>query len=173
MESVDPSAAPFHTPFTPYNTLWYNISAMTKENMTSLIRAFRENISVAKDSLPNGNGFLPIAQMATLIDFMNGDIEGIQSPLSDIARNSFPTPPQIPPGNQDPNPLATACMKRLGELGVQSLFDIKGYKLDGCEHFLLHINGRFADTGWTNGDKRIPVFMSIMDECGITLNRID
>ena len=46
---------------------------MTKENMTSLIRAFRENISVAKDSLPNGNGFLPIAQMATLIDFMNGD----------------------------------------------------------------------------------------------------
>ena len=146
---------------------------MTKENMTSLIRAFRENISVAKDSLPNGNGFLPIAQMATLIDFMNGDIEGIHSPLSDIARNSFPTPPSIPPENQDPNPLATACMKRLGELGVQSLFDIKGYKLDGCGHFLLHINGRFADTGWTNGDKRISVFMSIMDEVGITLNRID
>lgn len=114
-----------------------------------------------------------IAIAATIIDYLRGDICGLPSPLSDIARNSFLTPPKIPPENQDPNPLATECMKRLGELGVQSLFDVKGYKLDGCEHFLLHINGRFADTGWTNGDKRISVFMSIMDECGITLNRID
>ena len=160
---------------------------MTQEEMKLIGKAFENNRSDAFDVLYDPLDSTEVrfhrqsnlAILVTLVDFLRGDIEGVQSPLSDLARNQPTTPnqpttlPKPPPENQDPNPLATECMKRIGELGVQSLFDIKGYKLDGCGHFLLHINGRFADTGWTNGDKRISVFMSIMDEVGITLNRID
>ncbi len=137
--------------------------------MTSLIRAYATNMAVAQDNLLQGRGFMPIAQIATIIDFLNGDIEGLEPPTMSTSMANGKTPVR----GCDPQPLATECMKRLGELGVQSLFDVKGYKLDGCGHFLLHINGRFADTGWTDGDKCISVFMSIMGEVGITLNRID
>ena len=159
---------------------------MTQEEMKLIGKAFECNWSDAFDVMYDPLDSAEVrfhrqsnlAILVTLVDFLRGDIKGVQSPLSDLARNqpttsNQPTTPQIPRGHQDPNPIATECMKRLGELGLQSLYDIKGYKLDGCGHFLLHINGRFADTGWTNGDKRISVFMSIMDEVGITLNRID
>ena len=138
--------------------------------MTSLIRAFRENISVAKDSLPNGNGFLPIAQMATLIDFMNGDIEGVQSPLSQLAQSSSV---KTPTRGGDPNKRATECMKRLGELGVQNLDEIKGYKYDSSNHFLLFVNNRFADTGWEKGDEHIYSFVTIVKDMGLAIPHMD
>lgn len=134
--------------------------ALTDNKLKAMVGSLHTNEDNARD----------VAIAATVIDCLRGDIEGVQSPLSQLAQSSSV---KTPTRGGDPNKRATECMKRLGELGVQSLFDIKGYKLDGSEHFLLHINGRFADTGWTNGDKRISVFMSIMDEVGITLNRID
>ena len=143
--------------------------------MTSLIRAFRENISLAKDSLPNGNGFLPIAQMATIIDFMKGDIEGIPSPLSELARNGdggafHPTNSEAA---ADPAPVATEAMKKLGSLGLQSLSELKGYKVDDNNHVLLHVKGRLADSGWTAPSLHLEVLMEVMKDRGLPFPDLD
>lgn len=143
--------------------------------MTSLIRAFRENISLAKDSLPNGNGFLPIAQMATIIDFMKGDIEGIPSTLSELARNGDGGAfhPKESEAAADPAPVATEAMKKLGSLGLQSLSELKGYKVDDNNHVLLHVKGRLADSGWTAPSLHLEVLMEVMKDRGLPFPDLD
>lgn len=148
---------------------------MTKENMTRLIRSFGKNISVAKDSLPNGNGFLPIAQIATIIDFMNGDIEGLPSPLSELARKGdggafHPTNSEAA---ADPAPVATDAMKKLGSLGLQSLSELKGYKVDDNNHVLLHVKGRLADSGWTAPSLHLEVLREVMNDRGLPFPDLD
>lgn len=108
---------------------------------------------------------------ATLIDYLRGDIEGLPSPLSDLARStsdsSHPNPQNPPADNGDPNPIATEVMKKLGSLGLQSLSELKGYKYDADNHVLLHINGRLADSGWLMGDPHMCALADIMSSLGL------
>lgn len=157
-------------------SLWYTISAMTKEECELLGKAFEDNRSNAFDVLYDPldsteerfhrqNYF---AVLVTLVDYLRGDIEGLPSPLSELARNSADSSrPSSPPDNGDPNPISTEALKRLGSLGIQSLDEIKGYKYDDAGHILLLIKGRFADSGWTEDDPRITHLIDIMETFGI------
>ena len=78
-----------------------------------------------------------------------------------VKNDGFPQPAEP---NDDPNPIATEVMKRLGELGLQSLKEIQGFKFDSNNHLLVLTNNRFADTGWIEGDPRIEELSAIMNE---------
>ena len=104
-----------------------------------------------------------VATTATVIDYLRGDIEGLPSPLSELARNNADSScPAPPPDNGDPSPLSTEVMKCLGSLGLQSLKELKGYKYDDKSHILLHVNGRLADSGWLKGDPHLCELERIM-----------
>ena len=127
-------AAFFYTPLKASPLLCYTIGAMTNEELELLGKALR------------------------------GNIEGLPSPLSELARNnddsSYPSPPQ---DNGDPNPEDTETLKHLGSLGIQSLEELTGYKYDDAGHILLRIKGRFADSGWMEDDPRITRLINIME----------
>lgn len=146
--------------------------AMTNKELELLGKAFEDNRSnafhVLYDPLDSAevrfhrqNNF---AVLVTLVDYLRGDIEGLPSPLSELARNnadsSYPSPPE---DNGDPNPEATETLKHLGSLGIQSLEEITGYKYDDAGHILLRIKGRFADSGWMENDPRIAHLINIME----------
>ncbi|MBO6031735.1 MAG: hypothetical protein J6Q22_09700 [Prevotella sp.] len=154
---------------------------MTNEELKLLGKAFEDNRSnafhVLYDPLDSTevrfhrqNHF---AVLVTLVDFLRGDIEGLPSPLSELARNpddsSRPAPP---PDNGDPSPLSTETMKRLGSLGIQSLSEVKGYKIDDSNKVLLFVNGRFADSGWSLDDTHLDKLHSIMKEFNLPFNRL-
>ena len=140
---------------------------MNKINMKKLTGAYIDNLQVAKDTMPNGSGYLPVASIATLIDYLSGNIDGLLSPLSDIARNDAASScPPAPKDNGDPNPIGTEVMRRIGELGVQSLSEIKGYKYGDSGNLLLLIKGRFADTGWKRDSPQNTTLVEIMEACG-------
>ena len=107
-----------------------------------------------------------VAAIATVIDYLNGDIEGIKpSPL-----NSPPSTPAEP--NTDPSPITTEALQRLGSLGLQSIDEIKGYKIDSQGHFLVFVNSRFADTGWTEGDSHVHALKVFLDSMGVSVPRM-
>lgn len=146
---------------------------MTQEEMRLIGEAFENNRSDAFDVLYDPLDSAEVrfhrqtnlAILVTLVDFLRGDIEGVKSPLSDLARNSADSSHQSPPDNGDPDPISTEVMKRLGSLGLQSLSELKGYKYDDEDHFLLHIKGRLADSGWMHGDAHIVALINTMEEC--------
>ena len=168
-------AAFFYTPLKASPLLWYNITAMTNEEIELLGKAFEDNRSnafgVLYDPLDSAevrfHRQYNFAVLVTLVDYLRGDIEGLPSPLFELARNnadsSCPSPPQ---DNGDPNPDATETMRQLGFLGIQSLDEIKGYKYDEAGHVLLLIKGRFADSGWMEDDPRIALLIDIMETFG-------
>ena len=140
---------------------------MNKEEIEKLKVAFRRNSD--EDAYDWEDQTYRLKRMAvgiisTIIDYLRGDIEGLPSPLSELARNnadsSFPSPPQ---DNGDPNPEVTETMKHLGSLGIQSLKELTGYKYDDAGHILLRIKGRFADSGWMENDPRITHLINIME----------
>lgn len=131
---------------------------MNKEEITDLAVAFANNEFAARHEPENIRS--EVAVLATMIDYLRGDIDGIKP----VANEQNNVPKQ---DNADPDKLATETMKRLGELGLQSLNEIKGYNFDSNGRFLLFINGRFADTGWTKGDPHIDSFMTVCEQIGI------
>jgi hypothetical protein len=171
------SAAFFYTPFTAYKHLWYNITAMEHKELSCLFEALTDNklkAMVGGCLHANEDTARDVAIAATVIDYLRGDIEGLPSPLSELARNnddsSYPSPPQ---DNGGPNPKVTETLKRLGELGLQSLNEIQGYKYDSNNHFLLLINNRYADTGWEKGDSHICTFVTIVKDMGLAIPCIE
>lgn len=156
-------AAFFYTPLKASPLLCYTIGAMTNEELELLGKHLcaNEERTVA---YYNGGDRSTMAIMATLVDYLRGDIEGLPSPLSELARNkadsSYPSPPQ---DNGDPNPEDTETLKHLGSLGIQSLEELTGYKYDEAGHILLRIKGRFADSGWMEDDPRITHLINIME----------
>lgn len=158
-------AAFSHSPLKASPLLCYTIGAMTQENINNLEKAYNNNLA----SLYTwGDDFgrerrLSVAFLATIVDYLRGDIKGLPSPLSELARNnsdsSYPSPPE---DNGDPSPLSTEVMKCLGSLGLQSLKELKGYKYDDKSHILLHVNGRLADSGWLSGDPHLCELKCIM-----------
>ena len=151
---------------------------MNYEDMKILNKAWKENFSdawdIAYNPVDSVNERLhkqyTLAVVATLVDYLRGNIDGLPSPLSDLARStsdsSHPNPQNPPADNGDPNPLATEVMKKLGSLGLQSLSELKGYKYDADNHVLLHINGRLADSGWLMGDPHMCELADIMSTTG-------
>ena len=143
---------------------------MTQENINNIEKAYDNNLACL---YTRGDDFgrerrLSVAFLATIVDYLRGDIKGLPSPLSELARNSEDSSrPSSPPDNGDPNPISTEALKRLGSLGIQSLDEIKGYKYDDAGHILLLIKGRFADSGWTEDDPRITNLIDIMETFGI------
>jgi len=165
-------AAFFYTPLKASPLLCYTIAAMTNEELELLGKAFEDNRSNAFDVLYDPldsaevrfhrqNNF---AVLVTLVDYLRGDIKGLPSPLSELARNnadsSYPSPPE---DNGDPNREDTETLKHLGSLGIQSLEELTGYKYDEAGHILLRIKGRFADSGWMEDDPRITRLINIME----------
>ena len=154
---------------------------MTNEELKLLGKAFENNRSNAVDVLYDLDSAEEkfhrqniFAVLVTLVDYLRGDIKGLPSPLSELARNnddsSYPSPPQ---DNGDPNSLATEVMKKLGSLGLQSLNEIQGYKYDSGNHFLLLINNRYADTGWEMGDSHICTFVTIVKDMGLAIPHME
>ena len=144
---------------------------MTNKELKLLGKAFENNRSNAFDVLYDLDSAEEsfhkqntLAVLVTLVDFLRGDIKGLSSPLSELARNnddsSYPSPPQ---DNGDPNPEVTETLKHLGSLGIQSLEELTGYKYDDAGHILLRIKGRFADSGWMEDDPRISHLIDIME----------
>ena len=142
---------------------------MTQDNINNLEKAYDNNLCSLRT---RGDDFgrerrLSVAFLATIVDYLRGDIEGLPSPLSDLARNkadsSRPSPPK---DNGDPNPTDTETMKHLGSLGIQSLEELTGYKYDDEGHILLRIKGRFADSGWVEDDPHISSLIDIMETYG-------
>ena len=160
----------FCTPLKAAPPLWYNITAMTKEEMEKLKVAFRRNSdedAYGWDDQTYRLKRMAVGIIATVIDYLRGDIEGLPSPLSDLARNTADSSHPSPPDNGDPDPISTEVMKRLGSLGLQSLDEIKGYTYDDSGHFLIHIKGRMADTGWVKDDPQPGALALMMDSFGI------
>lgn len=107
-----------------------------------------------------------VATVATIIDYLRGDIKGLTPKVDDKVSHS-PVD-----ANTDPNPTETEAMKQLGTLGVQSLEEIKGWKLDTQKHFLLYINNRFADTGWIEGDPHIKALSDVLTTFGLSIEEM-
>lgn len=154
------------TPLKAAPLLWYNITAMNKENINNLKKAYTTNLHQLWD-YEGEERRRSVAFLATVIDYLRGDIEGLPSPLSDLARNPADSSHPSPPDNGDPDPISTEVMKRLGSLGLQSLDEIKGYTYDDNGHFLIHIKGRMADTGWVKDDPQPGALALMMDTFGI------
>lgn len=154
------------TPLKAAPPLWYNTTAMNKENIDNLKKAYTTNLGQLWD-FEGEDRRRSVAFIATVIDYLRGDIEGLPSPLSDLARNTADSSHPSPPDNGDPDPISTEVMKLLGSLGLQSLSELKGYKYDDEDHFLLHIKGRLADSGWMRGDPHIVVLINTMGECSL------
>lgn len=114
-----------------------------------------------------------MAIMATLVDYLRGDIKGLPSPLPTLVLNalgaSYPSPPE---DNFDPEPLATSVCKTLGSLGLQSLEDLKGFQYDAQDHILLHVKGRMADSGWLKGDPKLDALGRIMADHRLEFNML-
>lgn len=137
---------------------------MNTEEITILGQAYEKNYSRINDY---GNDEAKVrrqsvALLSTAIDYLRGDIEGLPSPLSELARNEDSSCPAPPPDNGDPSPLSTEVMKCLGSLGLQALKELKGYKYDDKSHILLHVNGRLANSGWLKGDPHLCELECIM-----------
>lgn len=156
----------FCTPLKAAPLLWYNTTAMNKENIDNLKKAYTTNLGHLWD-FEGEDRRRSVAFIATVIDYLRGDIEGLPSPLSDLARNPADSSHPSPPDNGDPDPISTDVMKRLGSLGLQSLDEIKGYTYDDNGHFLIHIKGRMADTGWVKDDPQPGALALMMDTFGI------
>lgn len=162
-----PCSPPFLcTPLKAAPLLWYNITAMNIENINNLKKAFTNNLHRLWD-YEGERRRQSVAFLATIIDYLRGDIEGLPSPLSALARNPADSSHPSPPDNGDPDPISTEVMKCLGSLGLQSLDEIKGYTYDENGHFLIHIKGRMADTGWVKDDPQPGALALMMDTFGI------
>ena len=131
---------------------------MKKEEIELITKAFHQNNTIAS------SGY--VATIATIVDILRGDIKGVQSPLANLAQHHNPVPDSSEDEDEDPNPIATEVVKRLGALGMQSLTELKGYKLDDSNRVLLFINGRYADSGWVAGDAHLYELKVIMNRAG-------
>lgn len=163
---IPPFAAFSYTPLMKPRHIWYTIPAMTQKEIELIQKAYEHNHALAKHRYDEGKAHnrTATAIVATVIDCFRGEIEGVSSPLSSLARetDAEPSRPQEPKDNGDPNPVATETMQKLGSLGIQSLEEIKGYKYDSEGHVLLHIKGRFADSGWMEKDPHLTALIAIM-----------
>lgn len=130
---------------------------MTKEEIELITNAFNRNHNLAS---------CHVATIATIVDLLRGDIKGVQSPLANLAQHHNTSPYSSEAEDEDPNPIATEVVKRLGSLGMQSLTELKGYKLDDSNRVLLYINGRYADSGWVAGDAHLYELKVIMNRSG-------
>ena len=137
---------------------------MTKEEIDLITKAFHQNYNLASSR--------HVAAIATIVDLLRGDVKGVRSPLSNTVLNSSPDTASSQPVDEDPNPVATEVVKRLGALGMQSLTELKGYKLDESHRVLLFINGRYADSGWVSGDTHLDELMVIMHDAGIPFSAL-
>lgn len=135
---------------------------MKKEEIDLITKAFYQNLNLAS------SGY--VAAIATIVDFLRGDIKGVLSPLENIDSNHKPYTGSSQTDDEDPNPIATEVVKRLGDLGMQSLTELKGYKLDESNRILLFINGRYADSGWVAGDTHLDELMVIMNGAGVSFS---
>lgn len=151
---------------------------MENKELTLLNKALEENFTDAWDITYNPvdsadeklHKQYTLAVVATLVDYLRGNIEGITPPIANPMQAnhpdaSLPTPPE-PPDNGDPDALATSVCKTLGSLGLSNLADLKGYRVDENNHILLYINGRMADSGWTE-IRPLSVLSRIMREHGL------
>ena len=135
---------------------------MTKEEIELITKAFHQNNTIAS------SGY--VATIATIVDILRGDIKGVQSHLANLAQHHNPVPDSSQAEDEDPNPIATEVVKRLGALGMQSLTELKGYKLDDSNRVLLFINGRYADSGWVAPDPHLDELMVIMNGAGLSFS---
>ena len=149
---------------------------MTSEEMKSIVKAYWGNYNridpgkIVSDMVERLRHGMAIA--ATVIDYLRGNIDGLPSPLTALAsHDASSSHPSVPEDNGDPDSLATEVMKKLGSLGLQSLTELKGYKIDDNNHILLHLNGRMADTGWTE-TRPLSVLARIMREQELLLPRL-
>lgn len=124
-----------------------------------ITKAFHQNYNLASSR--------HVAAIATIVDLLRGDVKGVRSPLSTLSLNSSPDTASSQPVDEDPNPVATEVVKRLGALGMQSLSELKGYRLDDSKRILLFINGRYADSGWVSPDPHMDALKTIMRESGV------
>ena len=134
---------------------------MTKEEIELITKAFNRNHNLAS---------CHVATIATIVDILRGNVKGVKSPLANLAQHHNPVPDSSEAEDEDPNPLATEVVKRLGALGMQSLTELKGYKLDDSNRILLFINGRYADSGWVAPDQHLDELMAIMNGNGISFS---
>ena len=132
---------------------------MTKEEIELITKAFNRNHNIAS---------CHVATIATIVDILRGDVKGVQSPLANLAQHHNPVPDSSEAEDEDPNPIATEVVKRLGALGMQTLTELKGYKLDASKRILLFINGRYADSGWVAPDPHLDELMTIMSGAGVS-----
>lgn len=144
---------------------------MKKEEIDSIANAFHMNYNlVSTDYGGKVVRALGAAAIATIVDLLRGDVEGVQSPLSNLAINPNPDTAVSQPVDEDPNPITTETLYRLGALGMQSLSELKGYKVDGSKRILLFINGRYADSGWEAPDPHLDELMAIMRGSGVSFS---
>lgn len=133
---------------------------MTNEEIELITKAFHQNNTIAS------SGY--VATIATIVDILRGDIKGVQSPLANRDLNTNQDNGSSQTDDEDPNPIATEVVKRLGALGMQTLTELKGYKLDESNRILLFINGRYADSGWVAPDHHLDELMTIMSGAGVS-----
>ena len=136
---------------------------MTKQDIDILAEAFKGNL----DRTPDTEHKEAIAAVATAIDYLQENIIG----LAEKDKGAFHPASPSPNPNEDPNPIATETMRKLGSLGMQRLDELKGYKYDDNGHILLHIKGRFANTGWIHPDPHLEELKMIMSAYGNTAFR--
>ena len=145
------------------------IPAMTKEEIDRLAVAFNSNLSRTYPNIIHHR--IPVATIATVIDYLRGEIDGVETRLSDTMGSErppsspFATPPPAD-SSEEPFPYLKETLETLGSLGLQSLDEIKGYKYDSSGNYLISANGRFADTGWDRLDPHILALGHIMDVSG-------
>ena len=140
-----------------------------------MVRAFNANYTMAYNPYGDDSMRIGVACIATLIDYLRGGIDGLPSPLSELARNGdggafHPTDSEAA---ADPAPVATEAMKKLGSLGLQSLSELKGYKVDDNNQVLLHVKGRLADSGWTAPSLHLEVLREVMKDRGLPFPDLD
>ena len=146
---------------------------MKIQEMKLLASLYKANETRAQ-SLENCGNVKDIAIMATVVDTLRKDLEGLaeivkppptlKKPEGDIHPDSKPQPPE---DNGDPNPTATEVCKRLGALGLTNLDELKGYRIDKRGHVLLLIKGRMADSGWLADSRHFKALKETMMRFGV------
>ena len=168
-----PIADFFLSPLETLSHIVLHYSPMKIQEMKLLESLYKANETRAQ-SLEDCDNVKDIAVMATVIDTIRKDLEGLAEIVKppevlkhNLANHPEKNLPPVPPDNSDPNPTATEVCKRLGALGLTSLDELKGYRIDKRNHVLLQIKGRMADSGWTADSRHFEALKETMMRFGV------